>query len=101
LCGCRRRSGRGRCGGRRWGLGRAAAARALGSRGAPIGTGWERAFAGTVVVGVVAVTAWAGCLLLMPKMRAVVAAPTAADVPATAARVNLLIVGVDEKERNE
>jgi hypothetical protein len=47
------------------------------------------------------VTAWAAGLLLMPKMRAVVAAPTAADAPATAARVNLLIVGVDEKERNE
>jgi len=61
----------------------------------PIGTGWERAFAGTVVVGVVAVMAWAGCCLLMPKTMAVVAAPTAADAPATAARVNLLMVGCE------
>ena len=71
----------------------AAAARALGSIvAAPIGTGVERAFAGTLVVGVVAVVAWAG--LLMPKTRAVVAAPTAADAPATAARVNLLMLSM-------
>ena len=75
----------------------AAAARALGSIVAPIGTGVERAFAGTLVVGVVAVVAWAG--LLMPKTRAVVAAPTAADAPATAARVNLLILSMCGRRR--
>ena len=85
----------------------AAAARALESI-APIGTGvaWgDSAFAGTAVVGVVAVTACEGsCRLLMPKMAAVVAAPTAADAPATAARVNLLIVSggpAGEEEVNE
>jgi hypothetical protein len=39
------------------------------------------------------VTACAGsCCLLVPKNTAVVAAPTAAEAPATAARVNLLMV---------
>jgi hypothetical protein len=50
-------------------------------------------FQGTAMVGDVAVTACAGsCCLLAPKNTAVVAAPTAAEAPATAARVSLLMV---------
>lgn len=57
---------------------------------------------GTAIVGEVAVTAWAGsCCLLVPKNAAVVAAPATADTPATAARVNLLMVdGAGEVSRD-
>ena len=48
---------------------------------------------GTAMVGDVAVVAWTtgSCCLLVPKNAAVVAAPTTAEAPATAARVSLLM----------
>lgn len=55
------------------------------------------------MVGEVAVAAWTGSgCLLVPKNAAVVAAPTAAEAPATAARVSLLMVaGVIVRYRDE
>ena len=49
---------------------------------------------GTAMVGCVDVLAWTtgSCCLLVPKNAAVVAAPTAAEAPATAARVSLLMI---------
>jgi hypothetical protein len=48
------------------------------------------------MVGCVAVVAWTtgSCCLLVPKNAAVVAAPTTAEAPATAARVSLLMAAV-------
>jgi hypothetical protein len=74
--------------------GATAAAAALGSIvPTAMGAGGRGAiFEGTAMVGEVAVTAWVVSCLLAPKNTAVVAAPTAAEAPATAARVNLLMV---------
>jgi hypothetical protein len=77
------------------------AATALGSSvPTAIGPGGRGAvLEGTAMVGEVAVTACAGsCCLLVPKNMAVVAAPTAAEAPATAARVNLLMLVEDAEE---